>query len=90
MSAWERSHFAMSAADQEVHEAIMALLRVLQHAPVSESTRFAIQRALSALRAEQSPPEEGGTGASRRARGRGHGRKPALPGARSGVGPGGR
>jgi hypothetical protein len=56
MSDWERSAFALSAAEQEVHEAIMALMRVLQHTAVGESTRFAIQGALNALRAEQSAP----------------------------------
>ncbi|MDH3213677.1 MAG: hypothetical protein OEM05_14445 [Myxococcales bacterium] len=59
MDAWERSRFAISGAEHEVHEAIMALLRVLQHARVSESTRFAIQGALSALRSEQSAPGSG-------------------------------
>jgi hypothetical protein len=82
MSEWERSPFAMSAADQDVHEAIVALLRVLQHAPVSESTGFAIRRALSALRAEQSPPERGGTGASSGGRARRGVGEPSHPGVR--------
>lgn len=60
MSDWERSLFALSAAEHEVHEAIMALMRVLQHTAVNESTRFAIQGALNALRAEQSAPASGG------------------------------
>ena len=60
MSDWERFPFALSAAEQDVHEAIMALMRVLQYTAVSESTRFAIQGALNALRAEQSAPASGG------------------------------
>jgi hypothetical protein len=56
MSNWERSAFALTADEHEVHEAIMALMRVLQHTAVGESTRFAIQGTLNALRAEQSAP----------------------------------
>ena len=59
MSDWERFPFALSAAEQDVHEAIMALMRVLQHTAVNESTRFAVQGALNALRAEQSAPASG-------------------------------
>ena len=68
MSDWERSPFALSAAEHEVHEAIMALTRVLQHAAVSESTRFAIQGALNALRTEQSAPASGGANIGLRVR----------------------
>ena len=60
MNVWERSPFALSAAEHEVSEAIVALMRVLQHSAVSESTRFAIQGAINTMRAEQSAPTSSG------------------------------
>ncbi len=84
MSDWERSLFVMSAAEHEVHEAIMALMRVLQHTAVNESTRFAIQGALNALRAEQSAPASGDANIGPRAR------NPLLPGDNSSPTPGAR
>ena len=67
MSDWERTPFVLSAAEHEVHEAIMALMRVLQYTALNESTRFAIQGALNALRAEQSAPASGGANIGLRA-----------------------
>ena len=68
MSIWERSPFALSAAEHEVCEAIVALMRVLQHCVLSESTRFAIEGAINTLRAEQSAPASSGANVGHGAR----------------------
>lgn len=51
MDAWQRSPFAMSAEDLDVHEAVMAIQRVLDACDLSAPAREALERAVGALRA---------------------------------------
>jgi hypothetical protein len=53
MDAWDRSQFAMNPSELIVEEAVRAMLRVLEEAKVDNSARFALVRALDALRTEQ-------------------------------------
>jgi hypothetical protein len=54
MGVWERSMFAMSGNEHEMHEAVVAMLRVLDNAGISDTARQALERAVSALRGELS------------------------------------
>jgi hypothetical protein len=54
MSTWDRSKFAMSGSEHEIHEAVVAMLRVLENAGISDSARQALERAVGALRGELS------------------------------------
>ncbi len=54
MGTWDRSMFAMSGNEQEIHEAVVAMLRVLEHARISDSARQALERAVGELRGELS------------------------------------
>ena len=51
-SAWERSAFAMTAADLEIHEAVMAMSRLLDGDHVGPISRRALRFALNALEVE--------------------------------------
>jgi hypothetical protein len=50
--AWERSIFAMTAADLEIHEAVMAMSRLLDGDSIGPISRRALRFALNALQVE--------------------------------------
>ena len=50
--AWERSDFAMTVAELEVHEALMAISRLLDGNDIGPLARRALARAAYTLRAE--------------------------------------
>jgi len=52
LGAWERSNFAMTAPELEVHEALMAISRLLDGSHIGAVARCALSHALDALRAE--------------------------------------
>ena len=49
MDVWERSAFAMSASDLDIHEAVMAVERVLEQCELAQSARSALEQAVAAL-----------------------------------------
>ena len=52
LGAWERSNFAMTVAELEIHEALMAISRLLDGSDICPSTRQALSLAIEALGAE--------------------------------------
>jgi hypothetical protein len=50
--AWERSNFAMTAPELEIHEALMAIARLLDGSDIGPAARRALSHAVDALRAE--------------------------------------
>lgn len=52
VGAWERSTFAMTAADLEIHEAVMAMSRLLDGDHIGPISRRALRFALNALQVE--------------------------------------
>lgn len=52
LGAWERSHFAMTVPELEIHEALMAISRLLDGSTIGAVTRRALSQAVDALRAE--------------------------------------
>ena len=50
--AWERSPFAMTVAELEVHEALTAVSRLLDGSNIGPVARRALSVAVEALRAE--------------------------------------
>ena len=52
MGTWDRSMFAISGNEHEIHEAVVAMLRVLEKASISDAARQALERAVGALRGE--------------------------------------
>lgn len=52
LGPWERSHFAMTVAELEIHEALMAISRLLEGSDVGPVARRALSHAVDALRAE--------------------------------------
>ena len=53
--AWERSDFAMTVAELEIHEALTAISRLLDGSHIDPVTRRALSVAVEALRAETRP-----------------------------------
>jgi len=49
---WDRSDFAMTVAEIEIHEALMAISRLLDGADIGPLTRRALARAAYTLRTE--------------------------------------
>ena len=49
---WERSDFAMTVSELEIHEALMAISRLLDGADIGPLTRRALARAAYTLRTE--------------------------------------
>ena len=52
MGSWDRSMFVMSGDEHELHEAVVAMLRVLENEGISDFARQALERAVGALRGE--------------------------------------
>jgi hypothetical protein len=52
LGAWERSNFAMTVAELELHEALMAVSRLLDGSDIGPAARRALSLAAEALRAE--------------------------------------
>ncbi len=52
MVEWDRSMFAISGSEHEIHDAVVAMLRVLDHVGVSDTTRQTLEHAVRALRGE--------------------------------------
>lgn len=50
MEAFERSAFVTSAEDLDIHDALMAMQRVLDQRELGRAAREALERAVSALR----------------------------------------
>ena len=50
--SWERSCFAMSAEELEIHEAVMAMSRLLDGDHIGPISRRALRFALNALQVE--------------------------------------
>lgn len=53
---WERQAFAMTVEELEVHEAMLAIARLLDGQQVSIGTRRTLERSLRALRSECEGP----------------------------------
>jgi hypothetical protein len=52
LGPWERSHFAMTVAELEIHEALTAISRLLDGSNIGPAARRALSVAVEALRAE--------------------------------------
>jgi hypothetical protein len=52
LGEWERSAFAMTVADLEIHEALMAISRLLDGSDIGPAARRALSLAAEALRSE--------------------------------------
>ena len=52
MSVWERAPFAISLSDHEIHEAVLALRRVMDNTAIGAATRIALIQAIEQLREE--------------------------------------
>jgi hypothetical protein len=50
--AWERSDFAMTVPELEIHEALMAISRLLDGSDIGPVARRALSHAADTLRAE--------------------------------------
>lgn len=50
MDEWERTAFAMTPAELEIHEAVIAMERVVEHCELRKTTRAALEHAIWALR----------------------------------------
>jgi hypothetical protein len=50
MEIFDRSNFRMSGGELDIHEALIALDRLLENPGVAESTRGILERAARALR----------------------------------------
>jgi hypothetical protein len=50
--AWERSNFATTVPELEIHEALMAISRLLDGSDIGPVARRALSHAADALRAE--------------------------------------
>jgi hypothetical protein len=50
MDNWERTTFAMTPTELEIHDAVVAMERVLEHCELRKTTRSALEQAVWALR----------------------------------------
>jgi hypothetical protein len=55
LGAWERSLFAMTVEELEIHEALTAISRLLEGSHIGPAARRALSVAVEALRAETGP-----------------------------------
>jgi len=55
VGAWERSSFAMSVQELEIHEAVLAMSRLLDGDHIGPISRRALRFALNALQVERRP-----------------------------------